>query len=458
MNHLLDLFQELDYKKIEYVVWKNCNLIDKFLDGRENLDIYINEKNKEKFKLFIKEKLWIEVKSTTINHKNINHYLFITDKKIYHIHIYFRLITGNSISKNYDLTELYNYFENKIFDNKNNLWIMNYDLQLELFKIRLACKQQSWLGSFLINRDLNNYIDELKLLIKNADGKKKFYFSKIKINLIKINFCNNNNSKNILAHISNYKRFNDYVSMLIESKFLFKVFIKNFFGYKKFRLKKEIYIFISGADSSGKTTIIEDFEKLFSKYFKTKKYNIGKPFPKFVEQFFLKKKISKKSTSSSLTNKNPGILKILNNINLGLLRFLYSLNIFYFHNNTNIFLLDRYVSEFTGHINGPRLQKNNNLNTLNFFLFKTENYFYKLIKPINVEFRLITDVNTCLKRNKKRLKLAKETDDEIIIRHKIFSNSRFKSKKIIELNNDLNKLDSINNIIKIIVKDLNENN
>jgi len=133
-------------------------------------------------------------------------------------------------------------------------------------------------------------------------------------------------------------------------------------------------------------------------------------------------------------------------------------NIFYFHNNTNIFLLDRYVSEFTGHINGPRLQKNNNLNTLNYFLFKTENYFYKLIKPINVEFRLITDVNTCLKRNKKRLKLAKETDDEIIFRHKIFSNSRFKSKKIIELNNDLNKLDSINNIIKIIVKDLNENN
>ena len=176
MNHLLDLFQELDYKKIEYVVWKNCNLIDKFLDGRENLDIYINEKNKEKFKLFIKEKLWIEVKSTTINHKDINHYLFITDKKIYHIHIYFRLVTGNSISKNYDLTELYNYFENKIFDNKNNLWIMNYDLQLELFKIRLACKQQSWLGSFLINRDLNNYINELKLLIKNADDKKKFYY------------------------------------------------------------------------------------------------------------------------------------------------------------------------------------------------------------------------------------------------------------------------------------------
>ena len=102
--------------------------------------------------------------------------------------------------------------------------------------------------------------------------------------------------------------------------------------------------------------------------------------------------------------------------------------------------------------------KNNNLNIFKFFLFKIENCFYKLIKPINIEFRLITGVDTCLKRNKERIKLAKETDNEIIVRHKIFSNSRFKSNEVIELNNDLNKIEPINNIIQIIVKDLNENN
>ena len=458
MNQPLHLFQELDNNKIEYVVWKNCNLIDKFLDGNENLDIYINQENKEKFKLLIKEKLWIEVKTTTINHKNINHYLFINDKKIYHIHVYFRLITGNSISKNYDLTDLYNYFENKIFDSKNNLWIMNYDLQLELYKIRIACKHQSWLGSFLISRDLNNYINELKLLIKNSDNKKIFYFSKIKINEIKINFYNKSSSKNILDYVISYKRFNKYVSFLVEIRFLLKVLIKKVFGYKKFRLKKEIYIFISGTDSSGKTTIIEDLDKLFSKYFKTKKYNIGKPFPKFVENFLITKKRSKQDIPLNPSKENFSNFKILKNISLGLLRYIYSLNIFYFHNNTNIFLLDRYVSEFTGHINGPRLQMNSKLNILKKILFKIENYFYKLIKPINIEFRLIVDIDTCLKRNKKRIKLIKETDDEIVIRHKLFSKSKFKSKRVIVLNNNLNKTEPINNIIKIIVKDLNENN
>ena len=49
-------------------------------------------------------------------------------------------------------------------------------------------------------------------------------------------------------------------------------------------------------------------------------------------------------------------------------------------------------------------------------------------------------------------------DDEIIARHKLFSKSRFKSKRVIELNNDSNKTEPINSIIKVIVKDLNENN
>ena len=240
--------------------------------------------------------------------------------------------------------------------------------------------------------------------------------------------------------------------------FLKIILIKKVFGYKKFRLKKEIYIFISGTDSSGKTTIIEDLDKLFSKYFKTKKYNIGKPFPKFVENFLITKKRSKQDIPLNPSKENFSNFKILKNISLGLLRYIYSLNIFYFHNNTNIFLLDRYVSEFTGHINGPRLQMNSKLNILKKILFKIENYFYKLIKPINIEFRLIVDIDTCLKRNKKRIKLIKETDDEIVIRHKLFSKSKFKSKRVIVLNNNLNKTEPINNIIKIIVKDLNENN
>ena len=453
MNQPKNLFQDLDKKKIEYVIWKNCNLIDDFFKGNENLDIYIDQKQKKEFESIIRENLWVEVKSTTINHRNIHHYLSINNEKIYHIHVYFRMFTGNSITKNYDLTGLYDYFENKNFDTKNNLWIMDFKLQLELFKIRMACKRKSFLGRFLIHRDLDNYVKELQLLINNSKYEKNFIFSNIKIDKEKIKFYNKSDPKKILNHIVNYKRFNEFISLLFEIKFLLKVLINKIFKYKKFRFKKKVYIFISGADSSGKTTLINDYEKLFSKYFKTKIYNIGKPFPQFLSTLFIKKK-----KIPNHNKKEINILKIFKNIILGLFRYVYSLSIFYFHGKTNIFLLDRYVSELPGHINGPRSKQSEDLSRLKQIMFLVESYFYKLIKTINIEFRLITTIDTCLKRNKERLKKTKESDDEIIIRHKLFSKSKFKSQKVIELNNDSNKNKPIYDIIKILVNDLNENN
>ena len=457
MNNPLSLFEELDKTKIDYVVWKNCNLINKFFDGNENLDIYVKHENKENFETILKEKLWVEVKSTTTNHKYINHYLFISDKKIFHIHVYFRLITGNSISKNYDLTKSYNLFENKIFDTKNKLWLMSYELQLELFKIRLASKHQSLLGTFLINRDLDNYINEYRLLIEKSITKNKFRFSRFQINEKKMRFLNKNDSLSILNQILRYKRISNHYTLFIEIKFIFKILIKKILNTKRFRLKKNLFIFISGADSSGKTTLINDFEKLFSKYAKTKKYNIGKPFPQFISHFFFyKKKSSKKIITHD--DANDSISKIFKNLNLALLRYIYSLNIFYFNGRTNIFLFDRYVSEFQGQINGPRLKVHKKLNLFKRLIYKLENHFYKFIKPLDIEFRLMTSLEICLKRNFERSKKEKETDNDIIQRYNIFLKTKFKSKRVIELENDSNKTEAINKIIKIIVIDLNENN
>ena len=112
-------------------------------------------------------------------------------------------------------------------------------------------------------------------------------------------------------------------------------------------MKNKYFILISGADGSGKTTLINDLEKLFQKYFKTKKFNIGKPFPDFILNLYEKKKINKNQNLNTQKKVN-NFLNTLKNLNLALLRFLYSLNIFYMNNNINIFLLDRYVSEFNG--------------------------------------------------------------------------------------------------------------
>ena len=110
MNFELNIFKDLNANKVEYVVWKNTNLIDNFFLGKENLDIHIHNNHHEKFKFLIKKNNWIEAKSTSNNFQEIKHYLFFEHNKILHIHAYFKLFTGNSISKNYDLSNFVNYF------------------------------------------------------------------------------------------------------------------------------------------------------------------------------------------------------------------------------------------------------------------------------------------------------------------------------------------------------------
>ena len=173
------IFYVLKKEKIKYFVWKNTNLIENFFKGEENLDIFIHYSDHKKFKSLIKENNWIEVRSTTNNFDEIKHYLFFEYNKILHIHAYFKLFTGNTVTKDYDLTHLLNYFQNIHFNKKFNLWILNYDCQLILFKSRIFLKKKTLLGKYLLVREKNYYKLELKNIIKkindfkNLNQKKK---------------------------------------------------------------------------------------------------------------------------------------------------------------------------------------------------------------------------------------------------------------------------------------------
>lgn len=462
MNLELNIFKDLNDNKIEYVVWKNTNLIDNFFLGKENLDIYIHKNHHEKFKFLIKKNNWVEVKSTSNNFKKIKHYLFFENNKILHIHAYFKLLTGNSISKNYDLSNYANYFHNKHFDNKRKLWILNYDIQLLLFKLRILLKKRGMLGKYLILRDIHNYKKEI-INIKNHTDNLNLSSNNINFESEYLNSREDENDKILLESVKTFKRLNFFQSLFSELFFIVRIFFQKLFRLKKFKLNKKIVIFISGADSSGKTTITNDLENLFKNFFKTKRFSIGKPYPKFLinifikNNYFRKKNLSIKSLNTN-TNNNLNYFELFKNINLAILRYIYSLNIFYFNQNTNIIILDRYLSENIGDVNGPR---NVNTSENNFFkkiLSKIEIFFYKHTNFVDNEYKIITNLENCLSRNRKRFKEVKKTDDQIIKRYKNYQISNFKSKKVFEIDNNLSKKNTIKNILTTLSKQINENN
>ena len=83
MKNGINIFEDLYNQKINYIVWKNTNLIEKFFKGEENLDIFIHKEHHENFKILLKKNNWIEVKSTSNNFDQIKHYLFLIMTKFY---------------------------------------------------------------------------------------------------------------------------------------------------------------------------------------------------------------------------------------------------------------------------------------------------------------------------------------------------------------------------------------
>lgn len=459
MKFNLEIFQEINNKKINYVVWKNLNLLEDFFLGNENIDIYVEYNDKEKFISLLKSKEWIEVSSNTNNLRDIKHFLFFSYDKVYHIHVYFKLLTGNSVSKNYDLTNLCDFFENKIFDDKFGLWIMDYKLQMLLFKIRLASKNITILDKYIVKRDLGSFKNEYSLLnkkltyLEHSDHKINKILQKKVFNQ-KFSFLNED-QKDILYQIEIFKR-KGFIKIKIEELiFLIRILYKKIFNLKKFKLKKQIIILITGPDSSGKTTILKNIKEMFSYYLNTNIFYIGKPYPKFLVNIFINNKYFIKKKQRNNKNENKIYLKSLRNLNLSFLRYLYSLKIFHLNKRNSILLLDRYVSENVGNINGPRIKvgKNKFLKTISL----VERYFYKKIRPIKFEYRLETNLDVCIVRNNKRFKEVIKDKNEIESRYNLFKNSFFKVNKTYYIKNNENKKYAINHIIKLVLSNYNEN-
>lgn len=441
MKYGINIFHDLNNEKIKYVVWKNTNIINKFFDGEENLDIYIHEDHHERFRFLLKKNNWIEARSTSNNFDQIKHYLFFDYDKVLHIHAYYKLFTGNSISKNYDLTTFTNYFENKHYDSKYNIWILNYDIQLLLFNIRLTIKKKSLLGRYLISREKNYYDEEILNILNNIKFKKNY-----------------KNETELVKSIKKFKRLSSFKTFLSEILFLKNIFFQKLFKLKKFKLNKRYIIFLSGPDSSGKTSLTNDLKYLIKNHFKTKIFSIGKPYPNFLIKMLIKKKFFKKEATANFLSKNleTSYLKLLKNINRAIFRYIYSINIFYFNKNSSIIILDRYVSQIVGHINGPRSIINYKSSSIKKFLSNVEIFFYKKTNFIDHEYKILTNLNNCLIRNNKRYKAVKKSDYEITKRFTNYNNSIFKSKKIFKIDNNSDKKTAFLNLLNIISKNINE--
>nr|MBF4281128.1 hypothetical protein [Vibrio anguillarum] len=199
----------------------------------------------------------------------VTHFYAFAEGKIVHLHVYYKIVTGESNTKNYILP-LEIYLERES-EKRLGVTIPSIELSRTIFMIRLYLKSGSLYGALLLLRDDDKYrgerdylnlkskpdilyipdfiddhlIDEMLDNIVNENLFKRFWLSyKVK------NALKTSSRMSELNHF--FYKIKDF-SLRVANKLIFK---------RKKRAKKGLVLSICGLDGSGKSTAVENVGRL----------------------------------------------------------------------------------------------------------------------------------------------------------------------------------------------------
>ncbi|PQJ83327.1 hypothetical protein [Aliivibrio sifiae] len=438
----IDLFNELKRLNIFYLSWKSNHELNKALDGNTDLDLYVSYDSKSKFHKAIVNKKFKKMNTTVSNHPYIAHYLGYdeVEMKTVHLHVYYKIVTGQSNSKNYILP-LDDFFKENC-DNGREFPVLNSDAQGVIFLIRYFLKFGGAYNTFLLIRDREKYSKELEGVTFDYNGKLPLNINDLSYKKMISSFKSNNiickyyTSIVLKLTFSGYKRrgFLSYIPFLYVN--FFKRTVNKIFFKKKKYLDYGTVVSICGLDGSGKSTMVASLSELFSDKITVKKVSIGRPNPTkltFVFWFFIRfielikntKKDESKPIEKYFPKSNVGIISAFRYFLLSYERKNAIINAHRYAEKGYIVLTDRYITTDYGKMDSPRIVCSIRKSKLYNFLSKLEINNYKTMYPSDVVINLDVPVNVSIERNQKRNKIGKETDNEIRARHIINNNMNY---------------------------------
>ena len=468
LNIFQNLFQSLHSERVEFCNWKSHFEVDRFLQGDGDLDLFIPLASKNNFEKIAIKSGFKKVLSYQGNHDYIDHYygFDIDSFKFAHIHVYFKIVTGEHMSKNYILP-----LEEYIKDNSNSSKIlpsMNEQGRHSIFLIRYFLKIGSIYGLAQYFREKQKYslewnsykpierynqIEALNLSSKELSLLESAYESSNFFNKLYLSFL-------IKRKFKSFRR-RSYINLKIFNAMnFFKRLTNRIFLKKKKLLAPGFVAAICGLDGSGKSSVVVALGENFSKHFSVKMFHLGRPrsniFTLIFKPFFVSYSYVRRLR---ITNKNKIIKKEKNKISI--IYAIRSVLLAYdrrveakkadrYSQRGYLVICDRYPGLLEGKMDSPRIYKDTSRNSLYQFCYRLEQALYKSIKKADIIFHLSVSIEEAIKRNNMRDKFGKETDDELRERYQINSGVTF-------LSDNYNFIDAtvpFSNVLSEVIKDI----
>ena len=466
LTKIQKLIEELNTKGVRYCHWKSNLSLSQSLTGRTDIDLLIHRKDADSFRSTMSQLCFRPaIMQIGESFPSVEHY-FALDKEtgtLVHVHAYYRVITGESLSKNYHFP-----IEEMLLQNVrevNSIPVPVKSAELVVFTLRMILKHTSLVELILLARDWKQVNQEVQWLLesKSMDETLKLVgqwlpsldvalFSECVaalrlpaplIHRIRL-------SLQLRSRLGSYSRHSSIWAWLSGvQKF-------SIMGFRRLTRSQKgmipqsggAVIAFVGPEATGKSTLLAETSNWLGEHFDVDQIHAGKPkstlltmIPNLLVpalRYMLPTHRPSHIESSYVTSEQSQevypLLFAIRSVLLAYDRRVLLTRAFARASNGTILLSDRYPSLSYGVPDSPQLQHvtiSRNRYPVRYWLARMEKRLYQEIPPPDLVVSLKTPVEVALLRNKTRDK--EEPEDYVRRRHAQSSNLNFGKAPVCEI-------------------------
>lgn len=472
LNKLQQLIEQLSTNGITYCHWKSNSALSQVLTGQTDVDFLIHRKDGDSFRLLMSQ---LKFRPTGIQgdapFPAVEHYFALDEVTgiFIHMHAYYRVITGESLSKNLHLP-----FEEMLLQNvreEDTIRVPAKSAELVVFTIRMMLKHTSFVELFMLARDWKGMRREIEWLLEAKPTNET-----IKLVETWLPSVDTKLFSECIEALKMPAPLPRRIILALRLRSQLSIYARNsriqawLSGIQKFSLmaygrltgSKRGMILQSGgaviafvgAEATGKSTLLTATKRWLGEHFVIEQIHAGKPkstaltmLPNILLPLlrsalptYRPSKIATQHADTKQSQKSPEVYPLISAIRSVFLaydrRALLS-RAFARAANGNIVLCDRYPSMSQGGPDGPQLQQfaiDPKRYPIQSWLARIEKRLYQEIPSPDMVISLYVPLEVALIRNKNRGK--EEPEDYVRFRHSLASNLEYGNAPIYKINTD----------------------
>lgn len=472
LTKIRNLVEGLNNHGVKYCHWKSNLSLTQALSGKTDVDLLIDRMDADSFRtimgqLCFRPAIGKEVSSFP----SVEHYFALDEESgdLVHVHAYFRVITGESLVKNYRLP-----IEAMLLENTrevDSIRLPTKSVELVVFTLRMMLKHTSLVELLMLSRDWKEVKQEILWLLEGGSVDESInlinhWLPSVDRNLFSECIQAIKSPASLFRRITLglrlrsslriYARHSPFVAWLSGiRKFLTMAFRRIMRSERGMSPQSGgAVIAIVGPEATGKSTLLAEMKNWLGEHFAVNQIHAGKPkstlftfIPNLLVpalRFFLptyrSSRIETQHASEDLDQNSQKVYPLISAIRSVLLAYdrrALLTRAFARSSNGGIVLCDRYPSLSPGSPDGPQLLQfpiPKDKYPVQYRLSRIEKQIYEEIPPPDLVILLAVPIEVAIHRNRNRGKV--EPEDFVRLRHAQSSSLEFEKSHVFKINTD----------------------